>query len=433
MNKPAEPELTEGVADATGAEDVPAGRRDAWCRRLSVAIEVLLILYAVMLVSWDARNTGNVIAVLAGFAALALTILRPPGKAQRRSRLIFVAGLTVFLVVNVAAVALGRDFPGLGRTGRRMAHVYSVALALAVGLGVRSPRSARRLLVAFLMAFGLWYAWEAVSMPWRRPFLDGRLIGYRHYHTVFAMEICIVFSVALGFAAAAAKRRTAALSLLLALLAMVLLLMTKTRLALLTVTFVPVPAVLFLQGRFGAWKRRLVFVLVWVLLIGPALGLAWWSMAGKSRRSMASVHSRVEAWGASLRIFSRAPWKKKLVGHGRFGNTYEVALDRYGVDVETRLHHAHNVPLQALLESGLLGLGSLLSVWLVCFVASLKAWLHGEPDTTPLAAVLVAAMLTIAVMSQMDYTLNYVAGNAAWFLTGLAFACCRLPSRCRMA
>ena len=99
------------------------------------------------------------------------------------------------------------------------------------------------------------------------------------------------------------------------------------------------------------------------------------------------------------------------------------------MNVETRLDHAHNVPLQALLDSGVLGLGALLCVWLVSFLAALKEWLGGAPDVAPLAAVFVAAMLTVAVMSQMDYSLDYVGGRMAWLVTGLAFTCCRLRSR----
>jgi hypothetical protein len=76
-----------------------------------------------------------------------------------------------------------------------------------------------------------------------------------------------------------------------------------------------------------------------------------------------SVIERVAHWVAALRMWEQAPWLG--VGPGNYAINYpEVRLPRW----EESLGHAHNVYLNTLSETGLIGLATFLLFWGVCLV-----------------------------------------------------------------
>ena len=79
-----------------------------------------------------------------------------------------------------------------------------------------------------------------------------------------------------------------------------------------------------------------------------------------------AIIERVAHWVAALRMWEMSPWLG--VGPGNYATVYNaVALPRWS----DPLGHAHNIYLNVLGETGLLGFGTFLLMW-----GSLVAWLH---------------------------------------------------------
>lgn len=79
-----------------------------------------------------------------------------------------------------------------------------------------------------------------------------------------------------------------------------------------------------------------------------------------------AIIERVAHWVAALRMWEMSPWLG--VGPGNYATAYNlVALPRWS----DPLGHAHNIYLNILGETGLLGFGTFLLMW-----GSLVAWLH---------------------------------------------------------
>ena len=212
-------------------------------RRLRIAIQVLLGLHLAMLMVPKWKHVANSLALLALICAGVLAFVRPFPKETARVRWMFIGGLLAFLGINLLAVVLAEDIPGRGKVTYEYVHLPGVVVALAFGLGVRDEKAAWRLIAVLLVAAGLWYVGEVVSLLWRSPYLDNRFVGARGFHTILAMELVILCALYLAAAAVAKKRVAALLSLAGAALTGVLILMTKTRLAILTLALVTVPCI----------------------------------------------------------------------------------------------------------------------------------------------------------------------------------------------
>ena len=112
-----------------------------------------------------------------------------------------------------------------------------------------------------------------------------------------------------------------------------------------------------------------------------------------------AVIERVAHWAAALRMWARAPWLG--VGPGNYAAVYpEVREARW----EEALGHAHNIYLNVLAESGLIGMAAFLLLW-----GGSAAWLWRAPRrpgaagfTNALAVGVLGVLAYLAVHSLFD-------------------------------
>ncbi len=409
------------------AED-PTRATRKWRHWACGAVEALLALFLLLTVCDKARNTANYVVTAAALIGLAMFFVRSRRGGLSRLRWAFVGGLLGFLALNMLAALLAEKFPNRGNFSYYRLHVPGVAIALAAGVGLRGRAAARRVLLTLLVAFGAWYVFEAASLPWRADSaFDGeRLKGFRKYHMQFARELVVLCCLYLGCALAARHRWPGLASLAAALLSGALLYLTRARGALLSIALVSVPGVAFFQARFGTRKQRIIAVCLWFFLVVPAAGLAWWCLASPSRRSMDTLNSRLRAQKICAQIMARGPWYRVVIGHGRSSRIFPGAAAHYRTELpvsvgETMLH-SHNVLSQTLIETGVLGVAALLLVWCVAAWAAFSAWHRGRGAAATIAGTLFVTLLTIAALSQVEYTLWKIGGRLTWLVVGLAFA-----------
>jgi O-antigen ligase len=124
---------------------------------------------------------------------------------------------------------------------------------------------------------------------------------------------------------------------------------------------------------------------------------------------------------------SRGPWYRWLIGHGRSGRTFRAAAEHYGLGTPTALGetmlHTHNVISQTLIETGIPGVLLLISLWYLVFSRLLRLWRNEtDPVNAGIAGALLSALLTLALLSQFDYTLWKIPGRLCWLITGLSMA-----------
>jgi hypothetical protein len=406
--------------------------RMRYAKWLTPAIEACLALYLILLIGLYPRsvNQCNNIATITLILGVALMILVPPDKKSVWQFGVFASAVLVFYFINLVAVYLTEYIPGIGYSNSKWVHLPGLLIALTTAISVRSRRSAARLLAVLLAAAGLWYLGELVSSFWRPVWIYNRYTGSRELPTILAMELLPLFALCLGCAALLKNRQWAFASILGAILFGALLFLTKTRFALITMAFVTIPSAFLIQNRFGKWRQRLVVALAWLLIVAPAIGFIWYHHASPKRKSLASLELRVTAWKIVLQIFEKSPCERAIIGYGRFSQTFDALAEHYDTDfnridksllVRGRYHHCHNVLLQTFLETGVLGLTSLVFIWAMAFYRAFSAWRRSR-EPAMISRVLAIALITIAFMSQMDYCLYAVPGFLCWFLTGLAFA-----------
>jgi O-antigen ligase len=113
-----------------------------------------------------------------------------------------------------------------------------------------------------------------------------------------------------------------------------------------------------------------------------------------------AVIERVAHWVAALRMWEIAPWLG--VGPGNYASAYaEVALPRWS----DPLGHAHNIYLNVLGESGLLGLGAFLLMWslLVGWLSQqLSLLLPSQSWSRALAVGVLGVLAHLAIHSFFD-------------------------------
>jgi hypothetical protein len=366
---------------------------------------------------------------LAGGAAL-LSIVslfqRPPSEKPVWPYWVFICAAVCYFVLNLLALCLAPEIPDIGKTNVRILYLPGILIALATGLGLRGPRLPSLFLTTILIVSGLWYVKETVSLVWTSPYLDNKLILSRPYHTVLAMELVLVFSLFIGYAALSRSRWHCLFSLVGAVLVAALLLMTKTRSSLLVMAFVTLPCIAVVQNRWGSFRKRMTLFLILFFLVAPLGSMLWYSLASPERRSLTNVFGRFQAYMISVQISMERSCTENLFGNGRYTNTFPAAARHYGIDPRDpgghALLHAHNVLLQALIETGLLGTMALSMMWVAAAYRSLSAWVYQQKTV---AGVMVIALLTMAAMGQLDHCLNNlwgVHGQLCWFIVGLAFA-----------
>jgi len=395
---------------------------------LAVCLALLIILYPK---SYDFCNN---LATLAAICALAMITLRPPADKPVWPYWAFISALVAFYGFNLLSIHLAEEVPGIGHSSSRWVHLPGLVLCLAVGLGVRNQRSAGRLIAVLLLVSGLWYLGELINIPWRSPFLGNRFIGSREYFTVTANELLPLFALFLGSAALVKDRRLALASLSGAVMVGVLLFLTKTRSTLLVMIFVTIPLTVLVNRQFGdrlrkftgSFRQRLVILGLLVFLVAPAAAAVWYYNASPERRSLINVFSRFSAYKICFQVADKEPWSRIMIGHGRFSHTFAAVARHYQTDSPVmhgeELYHAHNVLLQTFLETGILGTMALVLLVATAFYRALWAWLKKGETFPVVPGVMIVALSTIIVMSQMDYCLQTVPGFLCWFIIGMAFA-----------
>lgn len=112
-----------------------------------------------------------------------------------------------------------------------------------------------------------------------------------------------------------------------------------------------------------------------------------------------AVVERIAHWVAAQRMWEMAPWLG--VGPGNYAAVYPlVRLPRW----EEALGHAHNIYLNTLAESGLLGFAAFLLLWGVAFVWTARRALAGRPGSysRALALGVLGALAHLAVHNFFD-------------------------------
>ena len=113
-----------------------------------------------------------------------------------------------------------------------------------------------------------------------------------------------------------------------------------------------------------------------------------------------------------------------MIGYGDFKRTFLILADHYGFDLKPYpgLVHAHNVPLQIFMETGLIGIVLLVLPWWVVFSILVRTWTAGPDEAASTAGCLITIIMTILVSSQMDLTLAHHSGILIYYLLGTGFA-----------
>lgn len=405
-------------------------KRVAWSDRLSLVTVVVLGAYFLLLILFfpETRHDQDNLATLALFLGILSVILSPPAERPAWPYWVFGGGLVCFYLLNVLSAELAPVLPGIGHTSSKWLHLPQLLLALAVGIGIRHQRHAFFLLICVLIISGLWYAGQAVSIPWREGiYMDERLMLDRGFHTKLAMELLMLFSLFLAYALLKKFGYSSLIYLAGALLFGALLFMTKTRFALLTMFFVTIPCAVLVQRKFGTMKQKIIVAGLIFFLVAPGIGGIWYLTASKARKSPRNAVIRFKYWESVAIIAKRSPLPRVILGHGRFSHTFKAVAEKYGITLDeeynTPLPHAHNIFIQTFLETGVAGTLVLIIIYGVAFYRAVTGWIRGSPEAGMVAGVMIVAIITLTVMGQMDYCLHpSITGRLCWFMMGLAFA-----------
>jgi len=392
------------------------------------AAQVFLAVYVALLIGFYPKSfiLSNNVASLAAVCGFGLFLLSPPKEKPQWPYWVFLLSTFAFYGLNVLAVRLAMDVPDMGFTSSSWKYLPELQITLATGLSLRSRKAATRVLAVLLIFSGLWYLGELASIPWRQVWMDNRYIASRDFHTKLAMELLLLFSLFLGCAALLKNRRWALASLIGAVLMAGLMLLTKTRFTLLTMAFITIPSAILIQRNYGSLKQRIVALLIWTFIVVPAGGYIWYQLINPERKTKTTAEFRITAWKISLEIAKKEPWSRRLIGYGRSSRTFDAVANYYQTNKDALLgkefHHCHNALLQTFLETGILGVAALFAIWFSAFYRVFSAWMKKKGPNPEICGVLLMAMITMAVMNQMDFCIQGVTGYLSFFITGLAFA-----------
>lgn len=287
------------------------GKQDQILNWLLLTIELCLCSYLVLAVSLyePTANLRNNLATVALVCAIASIYLRPPNPSPQWPYILFLASMLAFFGFNLLSVKLAAAIPGLGPAGFRRMHGPEMILLGATGLGLRTPRSAGRVLAVFLAAAGVWYLVEMAGFSWQPDaWMDDRLTLHRELHTILGMELLPVFALYFGCALMLKDRKQVFASCLGAALIGLMIFLNKSRFILLSMGYLTLPAAMVLQDKFGARRQKIAAVLIWCLVVAPALGGVWYHLASPKRKQIATAEYRIISWKYSAKIMEQSPW-----------------------------------------------------------------------------------------------------------------------------
>ncbi len=399
-------------------------------RRLSICVQALLFGYIIAIRVGVARSGfGYTVAGTAAACALVTAWFRRGERPAASIRLWFSAFLFAFLAANLLSHALAPDLPDASRTSLRTLNIPTVALAVAVALGVPDRRTARRLLIGVLILFGGWWVGQALRLPWQaRAFSHGRLVMWG-CPVVLGLEMALLSSLFFAYASFADRRWKMLAGAAAGVLTTGLLVMTGTRLAIAAWGVIIVPGVLLTAPWLRTTRRKLALLGIWFALTLPAAGL--YLAVNPIRMDGAALEGRRDQLEIGARSIARAPWGRKLIGHGPSRRVFPAVATRYellddqGEPLGYRPPHAHNTLLQAAIETGAIGVITLVAAWFIALAGVARRFRaeRGLGRAAMLPASLLIVLSATITMSLMDrgFQTN-VPGQLSWLLLGLAVA-----------
>lgn len=391
----------------------------AWI--LTQGIFVLFALYLLSLAVYGDASRFYVLFFLAGLLTVWLERIDPHPESSRNFRRLFFCTFLFFALIHVISLLCVMDLPGLEYSKRLNHNAYGFVIALSLGMGLRDRRSIHRLFWLMLIFYGGWNIFELFSLSPEAFSVHGRFIGIRYSNpNAIAMVYVILFSVYLGYALTVREKRIAGLVLCGLGVTIWLLLLTKSRSSLLTVGFATVPVALITQKGQLDFKKRLAAACLVFFLIAPLLAFTWYSHAGKDRKSPETAIIRFQLWQDSLDMLVRPPWYRFYIGYGNIKNVNAKIADHYGIPVLA--NHAHNIYFQTLIETGVLGLVTLIFIFGVALFGVCREWKVNKPANGDLSPVFITAIASILFVGQMDHVLKYSSGKLVWIIIGLALA-----------
>jgi len=259
--------------------------------------------------------------------------------------LFYVAAVVVSIFFSEAPISSLRSF----RTGLSK---FLLIFALAVRV-YQEPGSVRRLLYGLIASstlvtvygiVGYFFRWPAAIEP------GGQAIGPFDHHNTLGQYLALHITILLGLFLWEERTSLRLLWGILIPLQLSLLLLCQSRTALVG---------LILAGGALFSLQREVRVIVACSLILVTLGwglsqnrlLARFRTIAEPRTYETGIASRYQIWGETLEWIGEHPW----VGHGYGGRRF-LEISRSRSLIEFAVPHAHNLFLQVLFESGVLGL-----------------------------------------------------------------------------
>jgi len=250
---------------------------------------------------------------------------------------------------------------------------------------------------------------------------NGRITSFLNYSNSLAGYLNLVspLAIAIMFAARSHTARAVAAACLLGILFSLLL--TESRGGLVVFAMMLLLGMhYFIRNR----KRSIAMILIAVLLFGASVAVVMQS--SDHFVDVASAVSRLELWKAAWTMFTAHPLLG--VGYGTFRDSYDglVTID----DLEGAQLDSHNLFLQTLAETGILGLLLFLTLMAMAISSARRRLLASvSPYQRILAFTAMAAVIGVLAHGMVDYLFQTSTqfGSLFWALLGLLFATDRLP------
>jgi O-antigen ligase len=222
----------------------------------------------------------------------------------------------------------------------------------------------------------------------------------------------LVIPFCIGFAAWARDIFTRRLAKAVLVLASVALILTQSRGGLLAYVGVLVACAWFLAPNPKARRRYVALILVFSIAGGAVLGLMFARLAGVDAFTEAS---RLAVWAGSAAVFSGSP----IAGIG-YGNLRSVLAEKIGVS-ESYMLDAHNLYLELLAETGILGLVAFAILVFVCLRYAGRMRRASSTQTSFVVSVgVTAAIWSVLVHGGVDYIFHHSPQFAVMFFLLLA-------------
>lgn len=238
--------------------------------------------------------------------------------------------------------------------------------------------------------------------PW-----EGRITSFLEHYNGLAAYINLVVPFCLAFALRGTDQGVRTLSKWCLALASVALLLTQSRGGLLAYVAILMVSVYMLAPDRKTRIRRMALALVVCLLAAAVAGLFFQRLGEIDDYTAVS---RLAIWGGAFTVFARAP----VVGAG-FGNLRPLMGGLLGLP-EGWMGDAHNLYLELLAESGLVGLIAFAFLIVSALRAARRCMRHSRDDfawLTGLAAF--AALCGVLVHGTVDYLFHTTPQVAALF------------------